>query len=426
MLKVKIKTNNKINPLYLLFNLNILFIFFGVLLVTLFFLNVPSSLAQSFVVGTTICKTEWYCTNYSEITCGTRQCLDQNSCNNNYQKPQEYIACPEPEPTEQTGSSSGGGGGGDGGASFYFPPDIEDSPTQTPVDFELSSDFENIEILEEDSSTDNIIIKADNNQSLAMEIAYPPDYKGPKDLVQLLNNNFIVKKDESVELPYIIDSSKVQPGTYTIPISITSQNSKQTVLVVVNVNQKSSNIDLDITIPKIEKEIEAGNSLDFSFAFDNLPKENNGIVVTYTLFDKRGVMFASAGKTFKIDDEKKIAASLNMPKNLTAGYYFLSVSLKAGNFTKSSVVQFSVIPKEQFSKVEEKLSPGKSGNIARIWEYLSSINLYTYLILSTILILGASIIFLLKHPWPHSKKIIKRKYETDELFEDTKQRSKKH
>ncbi|MGV8171362.1 MAG: hypothetical protein ACP5OA_01580, partial [Candidatus Woesearchaeota archaeon] len=75
-------------------------------------LSMALSSAAVFNVQTTICSPSWYCTAFSNGDCGSRTCIDTESCGTNKGMPTEYLGC--------TSKSSGGKSGNEGGNPEYI------------------------------------------------------------------------------------------------------------------------------------------------------------------------------------------------------------------------------------------------------------------------------------------------------------------
>ncbi|HYD04043.1 MAG TPA: hypothetical protein VEC16_07140 [Alphaproteobacteria bacterium] len=305
-----------------------------VLLVAILLISIPQSNAATFDVGASICAPFWFCTGWSEGDCGTRTCMDSNSCGTNFGKPSEFLECDQ------------GGGGGSGGSSSSGTGGIW---TSLPDGY-FTLNYDNIRVsVHQDQITQKIIIvNSSTPQDYVLEIIYPSSYtKGTEFLTTTSANKRI---DGIGDFNIIIDTRNIVIGTYVIPIKVSNGKYTKEISISIDVLPEKNAIT-DVLIDSKLKTL--GVDKEFQVLIET---KGNDIVlgdkITYSIIDPKGntiLVFES-----EIYDPKEIKDAIKMPLDITEGYYTLNVriSSESGEYTKST--QFTVLEPEKYYPVMQQ------------------------------------------------------------------------
>jgi len=152
MIKIKrmrpIKTDTVINIRLLIKKYSVILIVLAIIIISSTSVN-----AGIFSVGVDICTPQWQCTAFDRDDCGTRECIDINTCGINLGKPGEFIEC------KNISSTKGSGGSYDKTPEIIMP------------EFKLSSDIIKIELKPGEKSKRTISISSEKKYSYTLSVS---------------------------------------------------------------------------------------------------------------------------------------------------------------------------------------------------------------------------------------------------------------
>jgi len=288
--------------------------------------------AATFGVETTICAASWYCTAYSEGSCGARTCVDVNVCGTNIDKPTEFLQCNE--------LPSGGGGTGGGGS---ITGDLRPNGY-----FTTDTDIISMTIKQNTVTQKIIIINTTMPGEYFLEIQYPSSYTKGTDFMTTSNNNKSIeyKGDFSI----IIDTRSILVGTYVIPIKISNKYYSKTIETTIDVIPENS-ISIELYVDSKIKQIGIDKDITSNVKIKGI-KLWAGENITYTLLDPIGNVLQTEDRI--IIDPSNIVETIALPENIGEGYYTLAIKFKAeeNEYSKSTV--FTVFAPNKYMPIIEK------------------------------------------------------------------------
>jgi hypothetical protein len=336
------KENNKMmkaKPLTFLFIITI------TLLTIIFSMQImpEAKAATSFDVGVIVCNPLWYCTDWSESTCGTRSCVDMASCGTDHGKPEEYRICTETPP-------GGGGGGGSGGGGFI-------SVNQPQQYFVLNLDIIKVEVSQGMVIQKILKVNGTISGEYKLEILYPSSYAKDAGLVTTsMDTKYI---DGTGDFNIIIDARNITVGTYSVLVRISSGGYEKIVNVVMDVTPKN-NILMEVRLDSNIKNLGMDTELKVYTHIEGLTIKGNENI-EYTILDPKGnVMYT---------EEKSLNGSLNveniivMPRTIDEGYYAISVKILQGTDEYIKSATFSVLPIDKYHLITEEPQSGTIGSL---------------------------------------------------------------
>jgi hypothetical protein len=302
---------------------------------TLLIVNMPNAYSATFGVGVNICVPDWYCTAYDQGDCGSRTCIDTNSCGSDYGKPTEYLQCEE---------QGGGGGGGSPSPSNNIVEKIN------LPDGYFTISFNSIKISLEENKVEQKIIKVNSSsdKEYLFNIQYPSSYLGTKEFLTTTSSKKYIEGVGDFNL--IIDTRGVSVGTYVVPIIISNnKNSKEITVTIDVVPEKNaiSEILLDTKIKTIG--IDTEFEIFIETRGDNL---NIGDKIEYSIIDPKGNKLYSIEET--ITDTKNIRQKIPISPELKEGYYTVSAKVENSNGVYVNSAQFTLLTPNKYYPITQK------------------------------------------------------------------------
>lgn len=301
--------------------------------------------ASVFDVVTVVCQPDWYCTNLSQGECGTRTCVDGQLCGNNYNKPDEEIACP-------TSSSESGvhGGAGSGIRGLFFSSSSNTGAiaAEPPGEFTTDKDTISVALAVDQVRTEKVVINPSSKDSFEARIVFPASYSQDKHFIT--TSVASLGRYTSPTVTSIFNTTNIEPNFYWMDLEISNHLKSRNVNLLVSVYDKN-NLDFDVDIKKLNF-AGKGASMTPSIVphFANTGEQVN---ISYVIMDSNGVVVQTYEAT--INDYANIGSlpPITLPENLTSGYYTLGVAVSSLNLKGKRYVPFVVLSGSEYQKVEE-------------------------------------------------------------------------
>jgi len=310
--------------------------------------------AATFGVDTVVCVSSWYCTAFSEGSCGTRTCVDTNVCGTNINKPAEYLQCAAP--------SSGGSGSGNSGSSSAGESSGYASTDLFPQGY-FTTDTDVIPVsVDQETVTQKIItINTTMPGDYILEIQYPSSYTRGTDFITTSINNKSIEYNGDFNI--IIDARNILTGTYILPIKISNKYYSKTIQLIVDVASKES-ANIELYVDSKIKNIGLDKDITANLKIKGV-KLWAGENVTYTILDPVGNTIQTEDRT--IIDPSNIEETIALPANMGEGYYTLNIQLQSGETVYSKSIVFTVFTPNKYTPVLE--TPQKNNVISKniIW-----------------------------------------------------------
>ncbi|MGV8141364.1 MAG: hypothetical protein ACP5NW_02900 [Candidatus Woesearchaeota archaeon] len=302
---------------------------FTIMIFAILVLPYARAAPQPFGVTVIVCTASWYCSDWSEDTCGSRTCIDSNSCGYNTNKPSEYLECPEE-------SSSGGGGGGSSSSIPYIPYIIKSGY------FTLDTEIIKLSVPQETVIQKILKINSSAPGEYTLEISYPSTYtRGTEFVTTSISNKYI---EDFGDFNIIVDTRNILVGTYSIPITITNGNYTKTINAVIDVTPKE-NIEMEITLDSKVKNLGIDNEIIVYTTIKGLTLEGNENI-EYTILDPKGNVLYSEERALNNSD--RIESKITMPQTVDEGYYVMSIKVLQGTDEYIKSTTFTVLPLDKY------------------------------------------------------------------------------
>lgn len=165
--------------------------------------------------------------------------------------------------------------------------------------------------------------------------------------VSLKEDSFFINSGESKQVGLVFNSSGLSPGAYFgyVQMNLNSKISK--LPIVFEVESLDLFFDVDVTIPPIYLESYVGSKMiiqsniyDLTFGTEGL----NPVVVNvdYFIHSEDGELVYSESDSVVVNKEVKSSKSIQLPKNIKAGMYFITAEITYGNSIGVSTTVFDV------------------------------------------------------------------------------------
>ncbi len=340
-----------------------------ILTIIFMFITLAFATAYSFDVNLVTCNPNWYCTNFSQATCGTRSCSDINACGYNIGKPTEYIACPQ---------KSGGSGSDEGAAQVY-------GESITSHDFTLSNDLLKLEVKQGDVAQKIISINSKYDLQYGISMVYQKGYTEKQNLITL-GKTTLTTQNGAGDFNIIIDSTNTSIGTYVSVITVSNRDISRNITLVLDVIDKNPKVNLAIDINTMPTEIVVKNQLNYTIHTDNAII--GAVNLTTSIIDPLGnTLYYKSDIVSNINDYNY---ETGIDKSIGEGYYTLFVKIvdsNNNNFTKSKV--FTALNPNKYFPMTERPSGIEYGTQLIVWISIGVIllilvlsNIYIYSMLN--------------------------------------------
>jgi hypothetical protein len=296
--------------------------------------------AAVFNVYTVVCGPDWYCTAWDHGDCGTRTCIDVNSCGSNINKPIEYLEC------EKTpGGGSSGGGSGNGIYTGITPGSIPKGY------FTINSDSIKVTIEQGIVVQRIILINSSKPMEYTLEIQHPSSYTQGTGFVSTTTEVKYI--DETGDFNIIIDSREVPIGTYVLPIHIYNSDHSKNVGLTVDVIP-ADNPEIEISLDSNIKKLGIDQDILTFVRIKGLEEDNTTII--YNILDPKGGVISTDEKN--VNNPSRIEHIVKIPSSLGEGYYTLAINIihKGKQYAKSE--QFTVLTPNKYLPITD--SPRKT------------------------------------------------------------------
>jgi len=307
--------------------------------------------AAVFDVQVAICRPSWFCTAYSQSSCGDRICIDTNGCGSNLDKPAEYLQCQAPSSGGGSGESSGGLSGG--GFLLHLMPSGY---------FTLGTDLIRVSTEQEKVIQKIISINSSAPGEYNLEIQYPSSYTKGTDFISTSTNSKHI--EVSSDFNVIIDTRNILVGTYVIPLRIyNNDNYSRTTILIVDVIPKNNPI-IKLNLDSNIKTLGVDKSISVDTAIGNV-KINPGDKLTYSIIDPKGNVLLTEDDV--VENPADIKNTITFPEIIDEGYYTLAMSIESstGTYTKSEI--FTVLkPNKYLPVIQNPKNVNPTSNII-IW-----------------------------------------------------------
>jgi len=298
--------------------------------------------AAGFNVGIIVCGPQWYCTSFTEGTCGTRSCIDVNACGIIDGKPLEAVECPP----QKISSKAGGSSNGDTNVPSTIFNNIENIAPYWY--FTAYPEIMQIDVEENQSVKKTISILSENNGTYSMSIMYPSNYSDKKTLVSTLYTQQYFSGNGKFDM--IIDAKNISTGTKIILLNINNGNQERNVTLAINIRPKKPAITLDLQIDSSIKKQPQDNRI-----IANLNIKDQylyaGSEIIYTLLSPNGELVKSITEIAQNNTSSQ-RENIDMPDNLAAGYYTLVASVTRDGKVYSISKTITIL-EEKYAIVEQ-------------------------------------------------------------------------
>jgi len=287
--------------------------------------------ATDFGVSVIVCDTSWYCTGWSGSTCGTRTCIDANACGINYNKPGEFLECPE-VPSQGRGNGGGGGGG------MYIPI----SSLIPPGYFTLDLSIMKLEIPQNTVVQKILKINSSTPEDYTLEILYPSSYtRGTEFVTTSVSNKHI---ETSGDFNIIVDARNIMIGTYSIPINISNKKYYKVINAVIDVIPKND-ILMEVSLDSNIKNLGVDTQIKIYTDIKGMTLRGNENI-EYIILDPKGNVLYTEEKP--LNNSLHVEDTLTLPSMVDEGYYVMSVKImqETDEYIKSKT--FTVLPKDKY------------------------------------------------------------------------------
>lgn len=259
------------------------------------------------IISANECTPEWHCTSFSKPNCGTRDCIDVNSCGINTNKPIETKPCQ---------STSGG-------SSTIIPEDIAMLPL-----LRLSSDIVKIDIKPDSYISKTIKIYSDASYKASIQSNNPDFIK----ISSLSKTDFLGNDSFDIR----INTSGFNSGIYNGIVLLENDKNSESITIIINI--LSEGPDFSILLNGSNKMINASTIL---IPIVKLKNPEQSVNISYVFLTDKGERLFTFSS---LDTQGSSSVNMPMPAGLLKGYYTLAVSVQAGDFNNTKYLTFYADP----------------------------------------------------------------------------------
>jgi len=367
---------NRVLPDYIICIIRRLFLATFIIFTLIFFaaIIVPFiSALESFQVSLTPCMPSWYCTDYSQESCGSRECLDSNACGNNEGKPTEYLECPPSGGSRRDSSDDNFNEEPVSAESNNTVTSPDTSPdtsppngTQTDISYEelmpegyftLGDDILKVRLELGQRLTKKINIHSYYDLEYSLAVKYPEGIGLQRGFITSLQDTVPISKGANEDFSLIFNAENTLSGSYVIPLRLYNKYYYKDIVAIVDVvdSQTVSGIIIAVLPDGLQTEfISAGDNILIKLDFDDYFEENltNISKVSYEIIDSDGFVIAHWDDSYS-DTSLDLEKSVQLPSNLPEGYYFIRADVTIDGMTTQKTVAFSVLSDSKYSPVNE-------------------------------------------------------------------------
>ena len=243
-------------------------------------------------------------------------------------------------PTTTTSAAGGGGGGGSSGGApriiTGFKTDKQSIITRLGL---AEVKTEELSIINEQMNIINIEIDIDESIS---------------GLIDLSDRKLDLKPSETKIIKINVKSS-TNVGIYTGNILIRSNDIIKKIPLIIEVESKERNIDINLDIVKDYRVIKAGEEISAQVTlFDIGDKKNKEVSINYIIKGMDGVEIKRLNENINFSDQISFNKRIVVPENLKDGVYVLGIEVVYANSVSLSSQIFEIVSKEKRITLSDK------------------------------------------------------------------------